>query len=62
MKGWPIAVLTFIFLGWFLLSVKNNKSSIKLTLFIGLFFEKFKKLPATKIDPPKYTPSLSTEK
>ena len=39
----------FIFLGWFLLSVQNNKFSNILTLYIGCVLEKFKKLPATNI-------------
>ena len=38
-------VFTFTCLGWLLLSVKNNKSSIILTPVIGLFIEKFKNTP-----------------
>ena len=35
----------FTFLGWFLLSVKNNKSSIKLAC-TGFVVEKFKNIPS----------------
>ena len=44
-----LAKITFIFLGWFLLSVQNNKYSNKLTPIIGLFLEKFKNLPWTSL-------------
>ncbi len=39
-----------IFLGWFLLSVQNNRSSIKFTPNIGFNLEKFKKAPVTNME------------
>ena len=39
----------FIFLGWFKLSVKNNKSSTRLIPITGKDWLKFKKLPVTKV-------------
>ena len=40
--------MVFIFLGWFLLSVKKSKSSIILA-WIGFVVEKFKKILSTRI-------------
>ena len=56
--GLAIAFSTFIFLGWFLLSVKNKRSSIRFTPVIGRVFEKFKKLPFTKISEPGEKPEV----
>ena len=39
----------FIFLGWFLLSVKNNNSSNRFIPVIGYNVEKFKKGPSTRV-------------
>ena len=39
----------FIFLGWFLLSVQNNKFSKTFIPYILFNVEKFKKAPCTKI-------------
>ena len=42
------AKLTSMTLGWFLLSVKNNKPSSMLTPYIGVCVEKLRKLPCAK--------------
>jgi hypothetical protein len=41
--GADIALSTFIFLGWFLLSVQNKRSSSRLTPYMKFVLEKFKK-------------------
>ena len=56
------ACFMLIFLGWFLLSVQNNKSSIISILLIGALSEKFKKDPSTKVWKVLVTVSYSTIK
>ena len=51
-----------IFLGWFLLSVQNNKSSIIAIFLIGALSEKFKKDPSTNVRKVLVTVSYSTIK
>ena len=45
-----VAVVIFIFLGWFLLSVKKSKSSNLFMPNTGWVFEKFKNLPSLSVE------------